>query len=492
MPNRRLVIAGTHSGVGKTTVALALMAALRRRGLTVQPFKVGPDFIDPGHHTAVCGRVSRNLDTWMLAEDTVRTIFGSASAGADISIIEGVMGLFDGRSAEDPRGSSAHLAKLLDAAVLLVVDAEAIAASVAALVKGFAEFDPAVRIVAVLCNRVAGAKHYDYLETALRRHTSVIPVGWLPRRPEWHIPERHLGLVTQEEFEGERHRGDAERRTASVSERPGPLPYGRGSACHLRLCGEKLFDQLALALEETVNLDLLLQLAECHAVTWSPGHLVTPSSRHSVTPSLQVAVARDAAFCFYYQDNLDLLQGRGARLTFFSPLHDASLPEGVDLVYLGGGYPEVHAERLASNQSMLSSLRRYHQKGGAIYAECGGLMYCCRGLVDAEGRAFPMLDLLPARTVMQERRAALGYVTWRATEDTLLGPPGTKVRGHEFHYSRLEPLARLEPRAMLQRDGEEPKPDGFVRGRLLAGYAHLHFASNPDVVPALLSWAMRR
>jgi cobyrinic acid a,c-diamide synthase len=190
-------------------------------------------------------------------------------------------------------------------------------------------------------------------------------------------------------------------------------------------------------------------------------------------------VARDAAFCFYYPDNLELLRAAGAEVVSFSPLDDERLPDHVDLVYLGGGYPELHAERLAANRAMLAGLRRYHAQGGAIYAECGGLMYCCRELVDGEGRAFPLLDLLPTRAVMQPRLAALGYVTWRADADTLLGPAGTEVRGHEFHYSRLEPLGELHAAARLRRDGEESKPDGFVNGRLLAGYAHLHFGSNP-------------
>jgi cobyrinic acid a,c-diamide synthase len=200
-----------------------------------------------------------------------------------------------------------------------------------------------------------------------------------------------------------------------------------------------------------------------------------------------VAVARDAAFCFYYQDNLDLLRDAGAEVVSFSPLRDACLPDGVDLVYLGGGYPELHAEPLAANRTMLASLRRFHQQGGAVYAECGGLMYCGRELVDGAGRAFAMLDLLPARTVMQKRLAALGYVVWRARSATLLGPQDTEVRGHEFHYSRLEPLDSLRPVALLHREGAEPKPDGFAHGRLLAGYAHLHFASNPGVVEALLA-----
>lgn len=444
MVARCLIVAGTHSGVGKTTVTLALMAALRRRGLTVQPFKVGPDFIDPGHHTAVCGRISRNLDTWMLSDDTVRGLFAKAAAGADVCVIEGVMGLFDGRSAEDPRGSTAHLAKLLDAPVLLVVDASAVAASIAAVVKGFAEFDPEVRVAAVVCNRVAGPRHYTHLEPAIRRHTRVEPAGWLPRRPEWRIPERHLGLVTRADL------------------------------------GEFDVDELARAFEATVNVDLLQAVGQA----FQPD---IPEKSQAGKPDLRVAVARDAAFCFYYQDNLDLLAAAGAEVIPFSPLSDPELPANVDLVYLGGGYPELHAERLAANTAMRGSLRAYHRQGGAMYAECGGLMYCGRELVDVEGRTYPMLDLLPARTVMQKRLAALGYVTWRAGAPTLLGPAGTEVRGHEFHYSRLEPLGPLTLLAGLHREGEAAKPDGFCQGGLLAGYAHLHFASNPEAATALLS-----
>jgi cobyrinic acid a,c-diamide synthase len=203
-------------------------------------------------------------------------------------------------------------------------------------------------------------------------------------------------------------------------------------------------------------------------------------------------VARDAAFCFYYEDNLDLLRDAGAEVVTFSPLADREVPKGTDLVYLGGGYPELHAEQVAGNRPMQASLRAYHQQGGAMYAECGGLMYCGRELVDAEGRVFPMLDLLPARTVMQERRSALGYVTWRGTSDTILGPAGTELRGHEFHYSRLEPLGPLTPAARLERAGEAPRPDGFRARNLLAGYAHLHFGSNPHAVGALLRLLLSR
>jgi cobyrinic acid a,c-diamide synthase len=202
--------------------------------------------------------------------------------------------------------------------------------------------------------------------------------------------------------------------------------------------------------------------------------------------SRRVAVARDAAFCFYYEDNLDLFRAVGAEVVPFSPLTDARLPADVDLVYLGGGYPELHAARLADSRDFRDSLRRHYDRGGRIYAECGGLMYCCRELVDLQGRTFPMLDLLPARTVLQPRLAALGYVTWRAEADTPLGPAGTEVRGHEYHYSRLEALAPLRPAALLHRDGQEPRTDGFVSKGLLAGYAHLHFGSNRRAVEALL------
>lgn len=450
-PTRCLVIAGTHSGVGKTTVALALMAALRSRGLVVQPFKVGPDFIDPGHHTAVCGRVSRNLDTWMLSEAGVRTTFGRAAAEADVAVIEGVMGLFDGRGPEDLRGSTADVARLLGVPVILVVDAQAVAGSIAAIVKGFSEFDPAVRVAGVICNRVAGPRHYEYLAPAIRRHTGVIPVGWLPRNPDWVIPERHLGLTTAED----------------------------------QATDAAWWQRLGQALGQTVELDQLLSLAAVVPGD-EPQSCVAASAALRKGGKKRVAVARDAACCFYYPENLELLAAAGGEIVPFSPLADDALPPGTDLLYLGGGYPELHARRLAENEPMRRSIRAFHQQGGTIYAECGGLMYCCRELTDASGQTFPMLDLLPARTVMQSRLQALGYATLRTTRPTPLGPAGTTARGHEFHYSRLEALGPLTHAADLETGRGERQRDGLVCGNLLAGYAHLHFGSNPAVAVALL------
>jgi cobyrinic acid a,c-diamide synthase len=451
MPTYAILIAGTHSGVGKTTVALALMATLRQRGLAVQPFKVGPDFIDPGHHTAVCGRVSRNLDTWMLSAETVERTFADAARGAQAAVVEGVMGLFDGKGSGDPRGSTADVARLLGLPVVLVVDAGGLAGSVAAFVKGFAEFQPGVRVAGVICNRVAGPRHYEYLEPAIRQHTSVVPLGWLPRRPEWQIPERHLGLTTAED-----HAAD-----------------------------ERFWDELGKALADTVAVDRLLELTKTSGDGQPP--VAWQQQPRPVGNRRRVAVARDAAFCFYYPENIELLADAGGDIVSFSPLSTGALPDGTEILYLGGGYPELHAAKLAANEPLRQSIRRFQQQGGTIYAECGGLMYCCRELVDLSGNCWPMLDLLPARVVMQDRRAALGYVSLRATADSPLGPAGTEARGHEFHYSRLEPLGPLRYAAALDSGREPPKPDGLLAENLYAGYAHLHFGSNPAVARALLN-----
>jgi cobyrinic acid a,c-diamide synthase len=443
-----LIIAGTHSGVGKTTVALALMAALRLRGQVVQPFKVGPDFIDPGHHAVVCGRTSRNLDTWMLPDDEVLRIVSGAADGADIVVIEGAMGLFDGRG-DERRGSTADVARLLDAPVVLVVDAAGLAGSIAAVVHGFATFDPRVTVAGVICNRVAGPRHYEYLETPLRRHTAAEPLGWLPRQADWRIPERHLGLTTAEDLAAE----------------PGR------------------WETLGRAFAATVTVDVLLALGR-------PVPAAPPkTSIESLPPRVRrtVAVARDAAFCFYYADNLDRLEAAGGRLAPFSPLSDEALPPDTDVLYLGGGYPELHAARLAANEPLRRSIHAFHERGGVIYAECGGLMALCRELVDAAGTAYPMFDLLPARTVMQPRRAALGYLTLRTDRPTRLGPAGTAARGHEFHYSRLEPLGPLTYAAEADTGREPPHADGIVAANLWAAYAHLHFGSCLELAAALLA-----
>jgi cobyrinic acid a,c-diamide synthase len=427
------------------------MAALVRRGLRVQGFKVGPDFIDPGHHGAVTGRTSRNLDTWLLDPASLAATYGNAVQGADIAVVEGVMGLFDGRGGCDESGSTADLARLWKLPVVLVVDAQGLARSIAPLVLGYARFDSQVEVAAVIANNVGSRRHFDeYLAPALRAEAPVEAVGYLARDEAARFPSRHLGLYTADDLE---HR-------------------------------EEFFERLADLAEATLDLDRLLALARAPSL---PALAQTP--RKALTPRVQVAVARDTAFCFYYQDNLDLLRDAGAELTMFSPLRDVRLPEGVQLLYLGGGYPELHAEKLAANRSLRESIRRFHREGGAILAECGGMMACCQSLTDSGGRPWPMWDLIPANVVMHPRFSALGYVTVVVDRQSLFGPPGTALRGHVFHYSSLEPLEPLSYATSLHRTGRAPTPDGIAVGGLLAGYAHVHFGSNPEVVPRLLGSA---
>ena len=449
----RLMIAGTHSGVGKTTVALALMAALRKRGRLVQPFKAGPDFIDPGHHTAATGRSSRNMDGWMLGADLNREILSRASADADISIIEGVMGLFDGSSPVSEVGSTAELAKQLEAPVLLVIDAGAMARSAAAMVSGYAAFDPAVRVAGVLFNRVGGEGHYHILKEAVEAATDVTVVGYLKPDASITVADRHLGLVTAME---------------------------QGST--------DLYDRLATA-TETVDLDRVEALASSAPPISRP--LNPPSLRPSPPASrhVRIGVAYDPAFCFYYPDNLELLEAAGADIVKFSPLHDDLLPS-VDLLYLGGGYPELYGEGLAANVVMRRSIRAFAERGGAIYAECGGMMYLTQAIRDFEGRSHEMVGLLSADAVMRKPGLTLGYRTLELSHPCILGVPGTTVRGHEFHYSTLVPNGPLRYAGTL-RDarGSAAGRDGLMAGNVLALYAHLHFASQPHVAHALVQSA---
>ncbi len=415
----RLVIAGTHSGVGKTSVATALMAALSRRGLRVQPFKAGPDFIDPSFHRVACRRTSRNLDGWMLRRETNIEIFARASADADVAIVEGVMGLFDGRDPLSEEGSTAEMAKWLGAPVVLVADASAMARSAAALVHGFESFDSELDVAAVLSNRVGGAGHAGILRDAVQSCCRAIPVGFLPVDERIRIPERHLGLVMADEV----------------------LTCDRLSA-------------LADWIEAGVDIAGLLKLAETRALEIAE----TCVERAPKAARVRIGVARDQAFCFYYQDNLDVLAENGAEIVYFSPLADSDLPAGVGGLYLGGGYPELHAARLSANSSIRSAVRRFAAEGGPVYAECGGFMYLTEAIVDACGTEHAMAGVFPTRARMQKKLAALGYLEVETAE-------GDRVRGHEFRYSNIDPMPE---EGLLHRTG-----------RVVAGYPHLHFRSCP-------------
>jgi cobyrinic acid a,c-diamide synthase len=430
----RLVIAAPSSGAGKTTVAVAIMAHLRRRGLRVQGWKAGPDFIDPGFHTLACGRPGRNLDGWMLGHDACLELF--ARQPADIAVIEGVMGLFDGRAGAGGPGSAAELARWLEAPVLLVVDAGAASGSVAATAWGFATYDPAVRVAGVVVNRVAGPSHAAAIRESMRQ-----PLwGMLPRDDRIAAPERHLGLV--------------------------PAPE-RGRAW---------VDALADWIGPLLDWDAVLAAARS-APPLSP---VVPVlfAGEPARVRTRIAVARDESLHFYYEDGLDLLRQDGAQLLFWSPLRDT--PPAADAMYFGGGFPEMFYEQLSANTPALEAVRRFR---GPIYAECGGLIYLARAGTDLQGRRFPLAGVIPGETVMTERLAGFGY---REAEPGPGNPlaRGT-VRGHEFHHSRAEGMGASPAWWMAGR------ADGYADGRVVAGYLHVHMAGAPELAERLVSWPGR-
>jgi cobyrinic acid a,c-diamide synthase len=446
----RLVLAAPGTGQGKTTVAAALLRLLRDRGLRVAPFKAGPDYVDPSHHRAAAGRASRNLDGWLLPPDTLRALFRRAVTGdnrADVAVVEGMMGLFDGRSAASDEGSTAQTAKLLGAPIVLVLDVCTMARTAAAVVNGLHRFDPALPLAGVVLNRAAGPGHYALCRDAILAETDVPVLGWLPADAALAVPERDLGLVLA---------GEA------------PIDL----------------DLLAARAADTLDLDGLLAAARAAPpLPEGPDPLPAPVRNRRAA----IAVARDAAFDFYYEDNLDLLRDLGAELRFFSPLADARLPEDAGALYLGGGYPELHAARLAANAPMRAAVRAFARSGRPVYAECGGLMYLSEALTDAAGARHPMAGVVPGASAMRPR-PTLGYREVVALRDSPLARAGDVVRGHEFHYSARE--ADAGEAAYRRADGA--KTEGVVagpRGNVLASYLHVHFATDPRLAERLVALA---
>lgn len=430
-----LIVAAPASGSGKSSVVLGLVGALRRRGLTVAPFKVGPDFIDPGHHAAVTGRISRNLDGWMCGRDGVLDSFAAGSAGADLAVVEGVMGLFDGADGSTDAGSTAEIARWLGGRILLVIDARAQARSAAAVVHGLTTFAADLEFAGILYNRVGSDNHARLLREAHASAPELPPLlGCLPRDEALALPERHLGLVTADDA-----------------------------------AAAAIYAKLADWIEAHVDLDELLAALEGPAPRGSE-----PVINTVLPDKIRIGVARDAAFCFCYPENLELLERAGAELIFFSPLTDP-LPDGLAGLYLPGGYPELHLARLAANDELLAGLRRAAQGGMPVYAECGGLL-----LLAASLDGTPLAGLFPAAVRMLPRRRALGYRQVTLLTDTPLGPAGTTARGHEFHYSELTMPAEI-PRAygVTDRAGIQCGAEGYLCGNVLGSYVHLHFASNP-------------
>ena len=448
MRKNGFLIAAPQSGSGKTTVSLAIMAALCRRGVVVAPFKCGPDFIDPGYHRMVTGRASINLDGWMCSPGFVQETFGHHAAGADVAVIEGVMGLFDGIGASSSEGSSAQIAAITGAPVVLVVNARGMAASAAALVKGFVDFDPRVRLAGVIFNNVGSPSHGELLRQSLAAALPTVRVfGCVPRDESLAIPSRHLGLVTAED---------------------NPL-----SCAFVNRLVEMAEDCLDLDGLAGLGLDSAQPPDGLRLVNGDRDRLV-----NGVEPLVRIAVARDAAFCFCYPDNLRLLREAGAEIVFFSPLGDRELPPDIAGIYLPGGYPELYPERLSVNSSLKIAILSAIRGDLPLYAECGGLIYLSQGLED--GGDF--VGALPVRARILPKRKALGYRQVETDTDSLIGPAGTVARGHEFHYSEMPPLPDVIERTYrVSRQGRELAAEGYRYRNCLASYIHLHFGSNPTI-----------
>ncbi len=447
-----LCIAGTHSGCGKTTVSLGIMSALVNRGLSVQAFKVGPDFIDPGHHRRITGRDSHSLDGWMMSREMNHDIFGRYSRNADVVVVEGVMGLFDGFSGRDESGSTAQMAKWLGLPTIIVVDAQAMARSAAAVTLGFSSFDQDLPLRGVIFNNVGSKAHRDIIDDAMQDFPHVPVIGYLPREAGIEIPSRHLGLVTDEDF-----RADFQ-----------PI------------------EGLGRWIED--NLDIASLLESLDGKT-KPDNV----SSAFPEPDVRIGIAKDEAFCFYYPENLRLIRMAGSELIPFSPLRSERLPEDLGGLIIGGGYPELHCGALSKNNALLAEIKDFGLAGKPVYAECGGFMYLMNEIRDFEGTAYPMVGIFSMTAQMEEGLRALGYREIITESESMLGPAGTTVKGHEFHYSRLIKEDELSDRiySMKDRMGVEKNMEGYRSKRVVGSYVHLHWGSNPKVAESFVDYCLK-
>ncbi len=440
------------------------MAFLAEKGYRIAPFKVGPDFIDPGYHRAVTGRISRNLDSWMLSKPYNEKIFANGTENADIAVVEGVMGLFDGYSGISEAGSTSEMAKWLNLPVILIVDARSMARSAAAIVQGFENFDKDLNFAGVIFNRTGSLRHYEYLREAVESACKMPCLGFLPRNEKIIFPERHLGLVTTDEH----------------------------------LVSSDIIAELVDMVEKNTRLEEIVK--NLPDITIS-GTLVDKSFKSPVAANnscpgsekIRIAVARDKAFCFYYQENFETLEQNGAEIVFFSPINDAGLPRNIDGIYLGGGYPELFADRLSQNKGMLKQIKEKSLAGMPVYGECGGFMYLCSSMTGMNPEEkFSMTGCFPFSVSISKKMRSLGYREIMLKKDTLVGSKGDVLRGHEFHYSFLDDLyekldlphggdtKKLFPEriySVFNRNKQKLSLDGFQITNTLGSYLHIHFGS---------------
>lgn len=439
----RLIIAATQSGSGKTTITAGLLAALKARGLNVQAYKVGPDYIDTGwHELAGGGKPSHNLDSWLTGSDKLKEIFTATASGADLSIIEGVMGLYDG--GRSGVSSTAEIAKLLDAPVILVIDAKSMGTSAAAIALGFREFDKSLKLAGVILNRLGSDSHKQMIIDALNS-IGIRCFGALRRDEGFTLPERHLGLV--------------------------PTTENQAVDALQIICA---------AVEEQLDIEGLIALAK------SASTLERLERVESIVPTIRIAVARDEAFSFYYGASLQELERRGAALIYFSPLNDTALPEGISGLIIGGGFPEMFAARLERNERLRAEIKDAADKGLPIFAECGGFMYLMQRLIDFDGKSFEMCGAIDSVATMTNKLQTVGYVAAELMSDCAIGKEGDKLRAHEFHFSKeLETSGDKIFKCRRMRTGKEYCA-GVAKKNLVASYLHIHFAGCPNAAQAFV------
>ncbi|PPD58997.1 cobyrinate a,c-diamide synthase [Dehalogenimonas etheniformans] len=454
----RFVIAGTSSGVGKTTIATGITYALHRRGLRVQPFKCGPDYIDPGYLSLAASGYCHNLDSWMLPEGNLKELFSYFNRSKDIAVVEGVMGLYDGHRKPEGGGSTAKIAKIIDAPVILVLNIAKMSESAAAMALGYCTYDPDVKVSGIILNQVGSQSHLRSAKSAIEERCGVPVIGYLPKTANLTLPERHLGLVP-------------------VAERGG---------------GKSFLDELGDLIEEHIDLDQLLDLArKAPEFTLKQNAVLFPD--HPISPRCRIAVARDEAFNFYYEANIEMLRAWGAEIVNFSPVADSILPAGTNGVYIGGGFPEVFLRELEANLSMKRAIRDAVASELPVYAECGGLMYLSQGIADFRGNRYEMVGLLPGYCEMQNKLQRLGYTKATALKSTPIAGKGQPIRGHLFHWSKLDEPDQTV--AAYQVTDPKEQLEGFVLGpenNLLASYLHLHFGSDPRLAQKFVESATHR
>mgnify|MGYP003587629113 CR=1 FL=1 len=452
MSRSSFIMAGTQSGVGKTSLTLGLARAFKLRGKEVQTFKVGPDYLDPSHLSLASGKACYNLDSWMTNSEYVSALYHKKIASAQIGLVEGVMGLFDGASTDSLKGSTAEIALILKRPVILVLDASGMARSFCAMVKGYVEFEKELKIIGVIANRVGSLSHGELLKNALAFDGLPPLLGAVPEGELATLPSRHLGLVDASELDSE----------------------------------EEILNTLATQVEKFLDLDLILNLTKDEQEYPSLSKVI-PSKR------MVLGVARDPAFKFTYADNLEALEQQGVELQYFSPMKDTKLSSHYDALYFPGGYPELYAKELSSNGPFISSLKDFYQQGKLIYAECGGLLYFCESLKTDTSEEFPLIGLVPAKAQMNKRLSRLGYAEASFLKDNPWGKKGDRLKGHVFHYSSLGEAETLEnelaPFEILRRKSKNK--EGFLLKNLMASYVHLHWASREESIEHFIQYALK-